>query len=608
MAASSFVLLSSCKADDVLELPANDSVVVGLYAGGSSTRTEMLENGLSAQWVSGDELSLWATNSSGSYTLSNQKFSVYGADASKGFFTSTLSSAMAEGTYTYYCTYPRPVSVSGTKVTFSIPDQQNGKATDGADVMIATPAQGGPLSEISVESSYEPVAMTMNRMMHQFRFWFEQDGYQNENVERIMITMPDNIVGNVVFDYADLSATMTVPSGAKNLTLILDEPLVPVSDISEANFACASVIPYYHTCDSDDFMYLTAYTANYKYILDPISLDGRSFQSGHSTPVRLDMTSPQPFKMMTLKVNENYIGESLWNIQIVSNGTVLYNYANTSGKYSHIVHQEEFVGETNVNAYNEIINAINNGTAVYRFETNNALVEHKITSDMLAINGNYAVLDLGDVPYLLYEDFSSAKASEHNDAYTPSANSDRNNDGYLLNDYMPQTGWNASRYRIFAGDCIRINCRYQSGGWVVERMCGRLDTPALKYLKSGASVTVVVEYDKAFYIPIGYALGGDFNDSANKVARFHVGKHTTSEGSTIDGLLSGDISGMTFTSGLYASESVAQKESFKTEIPSAGPSTRIVFMADTTRDTKHIGQNSCYFLYLDNIKVYIKGN
>jgi hypothetical protein len=104
------VIVSSCAdKENITTDTVNVQQQVGFYAGDSQTRTEMLENGLSTVWVADDIISLWAKNSSGSLTLSNQKFKTYGVDSRKGFFTSDLSSAMPDDSYTYYGCYPAPV-------------------------------------------------------------------------------------------------------------------------------------------------------------------------------------------------------------------------------------------------------------------------------------------------------------------------------------------------------------------------------------------------------------------------------------------------------------------------------------------------------------------
>ena len=142
-------LLSSCQGDLMpSERSEAQPVEVGIYVGGAHARTAMLENGLSAVWEAGDELAVWARNSAGAFALQNQIFKTYGLDERRGFFTSVLSEPMPEDTYTYFCSYPAPISVNGTAATFGIPSVQNGKASGGADVMIASPVQHSALTAI----------------------------------------------------------------------------------------------------------------------------------------------------------------------------------------------------------------------------------------------------------------------------------------------------------------------------------------------------------------------------------------------------------------------------------------------------------------------------
>lgn len=579
---------------------------VGLYAGGAQTRTEMLSNGLSTAWVAGDELALWAVNSSGAYTLDKQVFKTYGIDAERGFFSATLPSAMAEDTYTYMCCYPVPASVNGTQATFILPSEQDGKVTGGADIMIADPLTGGSLTSIPDPDDHSTMAMTMNRMMHQFRFWMPSGtSTTGEDIEEIIVTMPQNIVGTVTADISDPDASMILADGANTMTMVLKEPIGESASVESATFACASVFPYDGTYSDTDYMNLVAYSQSYRMTMDPISLSGRTFASGHSTPVRILPTAVEKYYRLTLKIGDNFIGEVLDNVTISFDGTPWYTYTNTVGTYSNFNHVVEAYGDEGKEAYDLIVSSIEAGTATYTYETANALVDRPLTADMMTYDGNRIVLDLGDVPYLLYEDFTNALHTAHDDDYTPGLNSDTNLKGYLLNGYMPLDGWNAARFSILEGDCIRINCRYQSGSWVVGRYCGRLDTPALSYLKSGASVDLVVEFEEAFYVPAGY----NRDDSQAGRAKYHVGYHTDSQSSAINGQNSNDVSGeatFVYTSEGHSTENVAYLNPASVTIPSAGPSTRVVWFVDTDRETSVIAANSVYYLYLDNIRIYIK--
>lgn len=609
LALSLFCLLPSCQVEllDTEHFADHRTHEVGIFAGGARTRTEMLSNGLSAAWSAGDELALWARTSAGSYALSNQVFKTYGIDSERGYFTSTLPSAMNEGTYTYMCCYPVPVSVSGTTATFDLPSVQDGKASGGADIMIATPVQHGALTTVPDPEDHSGLSLRMNRMMHQFRFWLpsEYDTF-GEEIEQIILTMPQNIAGTVTADISSPSSASSLSNGVSTMTLNLAEPVGSSSDLDDASFACAAVFPYNGTYTSSDYMNLIVYAKTYKATMDPISLSGRTFAAGHSTPVKIKPVSVEKYYRLSLKVRDNHIGEPLQNVQIAFNGSEWYRYTNTSAEgYGNFTHSVEALGTDGKDAYDLIVASVESGVATYTYETEHALVTRPITADMMTYDGNKIVLDLGDVPYLLEEDFSNALATAHDDDYTAGANSDRNYTGYLLDGYMPQTGWNAARFSIFSGDCIRINCRYQSGAWVTERVCGRLDTPSLKYIKSGASVNIAVEFDYAFYVPPGY----NRDDSQSKQAHYLIGTHTNSDTSAINGENYGDIrskSSVVFESDRHASGSADQMSHSNIPVSSVTSSTRIVFWAGTDRNTSVVAANSVYYLYLDNIKIYIK--
>ena len=593
---------------------------VGIYAGGAQTRTEMLPDGLGTVWAPDDQLAVWARNSSGAYFLSNQIFSSYGIDGNHGYFTATLSSPMPADTYTYMCSYPAPVSVSGTRATFLLPTQQDGKAGGGADIMIATPVQGQALNAMNDKDvPYNPVSLQMNRLTHQFRFWIPiGENNLGEDIKKIEITMPRKIAGNLVANLQSPLQNLDLSNGTSTITLDLLEPLGE-SDYNgksgEADFAYAVIFPDLNPDNvygDSDFMNITVYGNSGKSTLDPISLSGRAFLPGHSTPVRLLPKEPDVYCSLNIKTGQNNIGEALWSITISSEGEQLFKYNNTSGTYHNIDYTKEFNGTEGKAEFDAIVNAVAAGKAVLNFETNHASVDIQMPPDMLKKNGNNASLNLGDVPYLLYEDFSNAPAYAKNDTYKATTDSDIGTDGFLLNSYLSQNGWNASRFGIIQEDCIRINCRYEGAVFAYRKYCGRLDTPALKYLKQGASVDVVIEYDRAISIPPGYNL-----DTSGAKAKYYVGYHNKSENSTYGAIGIGNTSESNITgdativhnAGPYASENVGNMTTETITIPSATNQTRMVFYVNTTESKiVFLGMNSCYYLYLDNIKVYIKSN
>ena len=127
----------------------------------------------------------------------------------------------------------------------------------------------------------------------------------------------------------------------------------------------------------------------------------------------------------------------------------------------------------------------------------------------------------------------------------------------------------------------------------------------LKYIKSGVTVNVALEFDEAFYVPAGY----NVDDSKNATAHFFIATHTNAEGSAISGENYGDIGSKTTV--VYQSANVASENTsdlnhvvVPADIP-ATSSTRITFWPDTTQNSSKVAANAVYYLYLDNIKVYI---
>lgn len=599
---------AACTSDLQEVMIDRGSVTVGFHAGGRgvSTRTEMLQDGLSATWNSGDAVALWAKNQASSYILANQAFRLYGNDYGRAFFSAVLPQAMPEDDYTYYAVYPQPLSQEGTSVTFNLPAVQDGRVSDGADIMIATPVEHGALKGVPELEDHSGLGLEMNHILHQLRFWMpEGTNVLGEDIEEIRISMPEGICGKVTADFTDPEAAPGLSEGGSELTLKLRTPMKE-SAYAAADFACAAIFPRVSEYTAADSMRITVYTRSYRSELKAIPLEGRSFLAGHSTPVRLLPVPDNTYSRISLHIGANHIGEPLSSVRITSGGNELLAEAVSSSDFTL---DRDYIGTAAQADYEAFVNAVSSGNAVLVYETEHALAEIPLRPSCISIDGNHAEVELGDVPYLLDEDFSNAKAAAHDDDYSAGANQDRNKGGYLLDEFMPRKGWNASRFSIIEGDCARINCRYQSGAWVVERNSGRLDTPSMSYLKPGASVRVRLEYSEAFYVPAGY----NVNDSANRNALYMIGTHTQDEGTAIEGIriaYSGSFAPeggtqIIFTSDTFASENVANLHARSIDIDGVGSTTRFVFFVLTNQTMVHIGANACYYLYIDDIRAYI---
>lgn len=602
-----FVLLSvfmlfSCS-EKCLEAVQDGSVTVCFSVTESLTKPVISEDGLSCMWCEGDSLALWAMNPSGNFILSNVPFTVYGFSGFSALFTATLSQEMPEERYTYYGCSPLPVSAEGTDVVFNIPEVQDGRLSAGADIIVCSPTPGGPLRSIEEDKTGTALNLYMNHLLHQFRFFVpEGSPLGTDSIRRLEISLPYNVTGNYTLDVTSPDTPGILSDGSSSIVLELADVLT-VSKGGSYNYACAGLFPSTGDFTSLDSLFVTAYTDEKMFKAEPISIEGRTFAAGHSTPVRLSLSEGVIYARVTLYVGSNYIGEALTDVYVKEGEEVLLSYSHTDSEYyDNFKFDSEYIGSEQVAQFERICDAVRGGRASVVFETANTISVLPIPASALSVSGKLAAISLGDVPYLLYEDFSGAASFSHDDNYT--TGSDRSLTGYLLNGYMADNGWNAARFALYEGENIRINSRYQSGAWTVERLSGRLDTPAMSRIKEGSSVNVVFEYDYSIVVPAGL----NVDDSRNKMAFYILGTHTSSQDYPIDGVYVGKMASscsVVYESERHSSGNAAQMTHKVHDVIGCTSATRFVFMMGTDRNTKHIASNSQYYLYLDNIKIYI---
>lgn len=479
-----------------ISAPQDKSIKVGIHAGGVSTRTQILDNGLSAVWTEGDKLSLWAIDSSGEAVLSNQTFTAYGTDASRGFFTTELASQMPEDTYIYYCSYPEPVSVEGTSARFNLPSVQDGKVTGGADVMVATPVRHGALAPLPEVEDHSAMKMTMNRMMHQFRFFVPEDDtqLQDAQITRMVLTFPEPVVGDVLVDISDPTRQAVLSAGYREITLNLSEPLTKENH----GYACVAFVP---TKFSDgDMLHVKAYAGDKIVQVDPIDLKSRYFEAGHSTAVRLDVKKLADFAgILTFTVSANNLGENPEVVTFKAPEGCRFGDGE-SNVFVYDPGREIAVGETITIEFESDIDAykaFSGKNISVTYDSEHAVLTETVSIPEISQSGKTHVSLT--VPYLLYQDFSGILKEGESYGNNSYASDERKQPGVSLDGIMPENGWNASRFWMKPdGGAIRLNMRYQMVKIFLSFTTshyGRLDTPPLSALKTGVVANLRVTFD-----------------------------------------------------------------------------------------------------------------
>ena len=551
------------------------------------SRTAIDENG-KASWAEGDKFALWAENRTGGLALNQAEFSMmyYWHSAKSAVFTSQANT-LADGVYTYYAVSPMPESANGFNATYTIPAVQHGSSFNGSyDIMVATPVEAEALSADKVNN----LALDFHHKMHTLKMVISEDNFLL-GIAKLQLEFPSPVVGTVKVNTSNPTAAPTISNGSNILTIDAGY----VASVGDTLYGV--IVPA--TINGE--VKLTAISkAGQKSEVRTFNIS-KEMKEGHITPMSLVIPQPYRKSVLQFSIGTNNLGEAIQKLYIVdNNGSTIATFNTNSSNTYEIVHEGD-ISKSNFMAYS-------GKPFTARFESAHAIVEQKFTMPTITAYTT-VVVPTFTVPYLLFEDFSEAISYSQNDSYTAGANNDRTTSGYLLNGYMPANGWNASRFKIEGGQSARINVRYQSGGWVVERVCGRLDTPAMKALKSGANVTLKVTFDAGFHIPVGY----NRNDSGSTNAFFKIGRHTNSESSAIDGTNQNDIGSactVAHTSDNYGNN--VGNGSFSSILPTVSynisgctSSTRIVWWPCTHQDASVIAANSCYYLYIDNIRVSI---
>ena len=554
------------------------------------TRTLIAEDGYSARWSGGDKIAIWAANELGEYELAAEPFTMYHISEvwETAIFTATIN-PLTSDSYTYYATYPTPTSVSGTTATFTLPATQNGSNAMGVrDIMVATPSVGNALNAEKVTK----LDMLFTHKMHAIRIILPQNTMNDMKATRVEMVFPTAVVGDVAVDFTDPTAPTTLSNGSNILNIEIPD------NYQAGDYLWAMIYPTELTGEVSYRVWAGEYSSKEKVI----SLN-KTAQPSHISPMSIPVPDPEPATTFIIEVPENNLGEEFNTLTILdSNGNTIKSFTPRANNiYSWVIN-----GEIDAAVYAD-------KTFTFRYDSDHAIVEDKV------VFNNFVAYDYNNytskVPYLLFEDFSCITTESESYGNNSYAASDRDQPGNSLDGIMCTAGWNAARYWT-TGSCIRINARSQATKILMlfaSQHYGRLDTPQLKNLKSGADVKIKVTFDAGGYI---------HKSSSFSTSGVHVALAThTNAANPIDGIPVG-------TSGLGQNYSTTLNDfgtthytfqnltdvgenafgssfpTFSTNIASATAATRLCFYPIIECDNDGTG-NAEGNVYIDNIRVSI---
>lgn len=571
--------------------PSEQIVEVGFSMPVDVTRTDIETDGKTTRWSVGDRLAVWAKDEGGNYTFENAQFTLryFSPKYDLAYFTSNID-MMAEGEYTYYLSYPRPVSTNGTQATYTLPAEQTGKYEGDYDIMIAEPVD----AEALTASKKMELNTIMRHQMHALKITIpEKASNFADRVYSLEITFPNDVVGDVTLDVTNPNAEPTYTNTSNVITVKNDDGFMVGSDIWV--FVLPGMV-------SGNVSYkIAGFEQRSEVATYPFE---RELQRGHVTPVRMAMPPFEKYTAFNFSIGANNLGEEF-------NYFTLYdNNGNNMGTYSRNAencYTWEYYGEMDAAAYSNTL-----WTLV--FDSENAIVENSVNLGTIKpyFTQNIAPVD---VPYLLFQNFENV-SEQKLDGDNSYSSSDRNQTGVALSGEL--AGWNAARFWIKPG-AARINARYQSVKIFMSFASyhyGRLDTPPLgnstRGIKAGKSVNVKVNFDAALYKHKSSSLSltkGEINvathtNASNPIDGIPTG--STGISSSYDTTLA-DFGNTIHTEAL--ADNAGDDDFGKTfptytaELPSVSSDTRIVFYPTLT--TASGTGNTEVNVYVDNIKVSI---
>jgi hypothetical protein len=327
-------------------------------------------------------------------------------------------------------------------------------------------------------------------------------------------------------------------------------------------------------------------------------------EGGYITPLSLPVPTPIPPTILRFKVGNNNLGEAVQKVSIYDyNGALVQTFSvNSSNTYDIVQHGIYEDGKFQTYA---------GQTFTVRFESHNAIVEQKVTIPSTIAKNEVNTLATIDVPYLLFEDFTSIHTEFSKDDKRVS--SLMSADGMLLDKYMDVSGWNGAHIKGVVGQSVRVNVHHESA-FSATRSNGRLDTPAMKNLKSGASVKLKVEFTMGAYANSGY----DKNNEIFCIA----GTHSLPETSPINGKtdttsslndydrIPGLFSSVCLTTGYIAQKCGDNSfgdtfDYYSFTANSCTSATRFGWVPCCVQKETFLANNAHYYIYIDNIRVSI---
>ena len=439
-------------------------------------------------WSEKDRINLYYRPTSSQETMQSQIFTPYRLNGTDAVFTADMP-VMTPGIYDYYASYPVPESIQGTVAVYTVDAVQNGSygtaprsasSNDGydKDIMVGQPVTADVLTAA-------PLSMKFVHKTHVFRIQVPEGRNRlGKDIKKLTVSFPAGVAGTLSVDLSDPAAQPVLTNASSMVTLDLERYLnESVEDDRNGNYVWLFVAPV-QVKGKVSFYMSTADRIQTEVL--SVEMD-KLLEQGRITPVTLTIPAEMKPSGFTFRLGANHLGEPVQKITVRApqgakfrNGSDVLTFDVTSAIETYPVEFYEFIDGVDNGA------AFRAGKCTVEYESEHAIVRNDFDGSLYQAGQMVEVVK--DVPYLLFEDFSSVaevSASQYAD-----------NEVDFANFNLP--GWTGDRVEAQAGTSIRIRSYLASS---VERnpdrgdnARARVDGPFLTGLKEGASVKIKVKY------------------------------------------------------------------------------------------------------------------
>lgn len=436
-----------------------------------STRTALCEDGLTARWILGDRIALWAY-AGGTAAFANVPFTLWypREDPEQGLFTGEID-GMNAGTYDYYASYPTPEAAEGTKVSYTIPTVQDGTWNGDLDIMLAA-TQGAELKEEILNE----ITLRFHHKVHALKITIpEGRNLLGRPIEKLRIEFPQPVAGRMTWDLAHPEAAPETAATARAVTLDFATP------VDEGDTFWVFIAPADLTGGQVRF---TA-TDGTEYSWPLSAWNFRDCAAGRMTPVRLTIDQPRPQQDFRITVDPAHLGEPVTEIDSLTMPAG-YEFPTLELSATTRTITPNGDGTFSTRIFSDQADALGTGMQVaigVGSENTEGVYGRKCEVTNATAEGCTVM-----APYLFFEDFSDATGN--------AAHADENGANAYEMAEAGLPGWTGSRWKTEANTSLEFRT-YIGSSTIFGRQdnkYGRVDTPPLP-LRNGKTVALSVSYD-----------------------------------------------------------------------------------------------------------------